>query len=70
MLFAIWRICFFECVRALFGCGRNSRTDVYSIFISFLSNNKLSEEYRKIGLIKIRTTLAQNDFAGLTVGLF
>src|SRR5262245_5479896 len=34
MLLAIWRICFFECVRALLGCGRSSRTRVYSIFIA------------------------------------
>ena len=27
----------FECVRALFGCGRNSRTGVYSICISPIS---------------------------------
>src|SRR5262249_51640447 len=37
MLFAICRICFFECVRALFGYGRSSRTGVYSIFIVILS---------------------------------
>jgi hypothetical protein len=37
------RICFFECVRALLGCGRSSRTDVYSIFIvPFLRKNWLT----------------------------
>jgi hypothetical protein len=42
MLFAICRICFFECVRALFGCGRSSRTDVVSIFISVIFLEKLA----------------------------
>src|SRR5258707_14658397 len=34
MLFAICRICFFECVRALLGYGRNSLTGITSIFIA------------------------------------
>ena len=33
MLFAICPTCLRECVRALFGYGRSSRTAVYSIFI-------------------------------------
>src|SRR6185503_20208021 len=37
MLLAICLICFLLCVRALFGYGRSSRTNVYSMFITFSS---------------------------------
>ena len=52
MLAAIWWICFFECVRALFAYGRNSRTDMYSIFIGIFLILTAASDFSR--MLKVR----------------
>src|SRR5258707_7000632 len=63
MLFAICRICFLECVRALFGYGRNSPTGITSIFMQLVLSVQVASAAHWSGLadLLVHGRIAERD---------